>query len=89
MISSSALALSEKIENFLKDYAKKDADGIEYNSPDACCMENLAIQLKTIENLHKIRFPFSEYGHGGYIYTEDGKKIHDSILEEFKELRGI
>ena len=81
------LTLSEKIKDFLKKYAKSKSDD-NYNSPDAHAMSACA-QALAMEDypLDKIRPPFSEYSQGGYITSEDGSLIHDSIFEDLDKLK--
>jgi hypothetical protein len=77
--------LAKRIRKFLDTYAKKDAEGAEWNSPDAYELERCIRELETGVIL---KAPFSEWGSGGYYpYTsKEGQKEHDEILKEIKKL---
>lgn len=83
------LKLKEKIESFIKEYAKTDSSGKEYNSPDAYSMLGTATQLGECNDYYdpEIRYPNSDFSQGGYIMLKKVEKIHFDIMQEIVEIQ--
>lgn len=81
-----ATPLAERIENFLRNHGKKDAEGEDWNGPDPSELE-AAAQL--IRAGLKPDPPFSQWGSGCYHPYNDkfAQKEHEEILQEIKDFQ--
>lgn len=72
--------LSNKIQVFLSNFAKKTVDG-KYSSPDASSLESFSFCLLDKDfNLKDLIYPHSEFWQGGYKLA--GEEEHEQICNE-------
>ena len=82
--------LAKDLKDFLEEYGKIKADyDPEYDeeyerfsSPDASELLYASERLSEGHDLE--RYPWSEFGSGGYVYSSEVSKKHDALLDRVK-----